>query len=166
MRQELQEFDIIHSNGLQPEEIVSKYYQALYSGDLKSVKGLMTKESYFMTLEPFGMGLAFKDPAFKTEWDKIEESPDALHDVEKKISVELLSLNLSQHIDIKQIEPNGSERKIVYYEEDGKKKRLYFSNEDDYWLIDYYAGCPVSPEPQSYFSSLKKWASSMLPSFK
>lgn len=152
---------------LQPEEIVSKYYQAFYSnGDLKSVKALMTGESYYITLEPFGMGLAFKDPAFKREWDKIEESADALHEVEQKISAELLSRNLSHKIDIKQVEPNGSERQTVHYEEDGKKRRLYFSKKDGRWLIDYYAGRPVSPVPQGYFSSMKKWVTSIFPSFK
>lgn len=119
-----------------------------------------------MSLEPFGMGLAFKDPAFKVKWDKIKESQDALQEVEKRISAELLSRNLSHQIDIKQIEPNGSERKIVYYEEDGKKKRLYFSKKDGHWLIDYYAGRPVSLVSQSYFSSMKKWVISILPSFK
>ncbi len=156
--------DIDH---LQPEEIVNRYYQAFYSnGDLESVKGLMTEESYFMALEPFGLGLIFKDPAFKAEWDKIKESEDSLHEVEKKISAELLSRNLSHQIDIKQIEPNGSERKIVHYEEDGKQKKLYFSKEDDHWLIDYFAGRPVASDPQSYFASAKKWVVSMLPSFK
>ena len=148
---------------LQPEEIVSKYYQSFYSnGDLKSVKNLMTEESYFMALEPFGMGLAFRDPEFKMKWDQIKENRDALNEVEQKISAELLSRNLSYQIDIKQIVPNGSERKIVYYEEDGKKKRLYFSKKDGSWLIDYFAGCPVPPVPESYFSSMKKWLSSLL----
>ena len=151
---------------LQPEEMVDRYYQALYSGDLKSVKALMTEESYLMALEPFGWGLSFKDPAFKTEWDKIEESADALHEVEQKISAELLFRNLSPQIDIKQTEPNGSKRKTVHYEKDGKKKRLHFSKEKGHWLIDYYAGRPL---PQSYFSSMiniKKWIISKLPSFK
>ena len=152
---------------LQPEEIVSEYYQAFYSnGDLESVKALMTEESYYMTLEPFGMGLAFKDPAFKREWEKIQESKEALHEAEKRISAELLSRNLSYQIDIIQVEPNGSERQTVYYEEDGKKRRLYFSKKDGCWLIDYYAGRPVSPVPQGYFSSMKKWVTSILPSFK
>jgi len=152
---------------LQPEEIVGKYYQAFYSkGDLKSVKDLMTEESYYMALEPFGMGLAFKDPEFKIKWDKIKESSDALHEVEKKISEELLSRNLSHQIDIKQVEPNGSEKKIVHYEEDAKKKMLYFSKVDEHWLIDFFAGCPVSPKPKSYFSSIKQWIMSILPSFK
>ncbi len=159
----MQEFSTIDNDRLQPEESVSKYYQSLYSGDLKSVKDLMTEESYYMTLEPFGMGLAFKDPVFKMQWDKIEESQDALHEVEKKISVELLADNVSPHIEIKKIEENGSERKIVYYEEDGKKKKLYFSHEDGLWLIDYFAGCPISPIPESYVSSVKKWLSSLLP---
>lgn len=148
---------------LQPEEIVSKYYQALYSGDLKSVKNLMTEESYYMALEPFGLKLSFKDPIFKREWDQIEESKASLHEVEKKLSVELLSYNLSSQIDIRQIEPNGSERKTVHYEENGKNKKLYFSKDDGQWLINYYAGRPVS---QSYLSSVKKWVVSFLASFK
>jgi len=152
---------------LQPEEIVSKYYEAFYSnGDLKIVKDLMTEESYYMALEPFGMGLAFRDPVFKLKWDQIKESQDALQEVEKKISVELLSSKLSHQIDIKQVESNGPERKTVYYEEDGKKKRLYFSKKEDHWLIDYFAGRLVPPVPESYFSSMKKWLISMLPSFK
>ena len=152
---------------LQPEEIVSKYYQSFYSnGDLKSVKNLMTEESYFMALEPFGMGLAFRDPEFKMKWDQIKESKDALNEVEQKISAELLSKKMSHQINIKQIVPNGSERKIVYYEEDGKKKKLYFSKKDGPWRIDYFAGCPVSPVSESYFSLMKKWLISILPSFK
>ncbi len=151
---------------MQPEEIVGKYYHALYSGDLGSVKDLMTEESYYMALEPFGFKLSFKDPVFKREWDKIEESQDALHEVEQKISAELLSRNLSPQIEIKEIEPNGLLRMTVHYDEDGKKKRLYFSKENGHWLIDYYAGCPVSPTPQSYFSTIKNWIISILPSFK
>ncbi len=151
---------------LQPEETVSRYYKALYSGDLKSVKDLMTEESYYMTLEPFGMGLSFKDPAFKTVWDQIEESQDALHEVEQKISAELLSRNLSPQIDIKRVEPNGSERKTVYYERDGKKKRMHFSQKDGNWLINYFAGRPIPPVPDSYFSSIKQWIMSIFPSFK
>ena len=154
---------IKHDDGLQPEEIVSRYYKALNSGDLKSVKALMTEESYHMALEPFGMGLSLRDPVFKAEWEKIKESRDALDEVEEKISAELLSRDLSHQIDIKQVESNGEKRKIVYYEENSKKKRLYFSKEKGYWLIDYYAGRPL---PQSYFSSMKKWVISKLPSFK
>ena len=116
-----------------------------------------------MALEPFGMGLFLRDPEFKIVWDKIKESRDALHEAEQKISAELLSRNLSPQIVIKQTEPNGSKRKTVHYEEDGKKKRLYFSKEKGHWLIDYYAGRPL---PQSYFSSMKKWVISKLPSFK
>ena len=156
----------MYNDCLQPEEIVSRYYQALYSGDLTSVKELMIEESYYMALEPYGFKLSFKDPAFKTVWDQIEESQDALHEVEQKISAELLSRNLSSQIDIKQVEPNGSERITVHYEKDGKKKRMHFSQKEGQWLIDYFAGRPVASDPKSYFSSVKKWVVSMLPSFK
>ena len=153
----------IHDECLQPEEIVSRYYQSLHTGDLESVKDLMTEESYHMTLEPFGMSLLFKDPAFKAVWEKIEESQDALDEVEKKISAELLSRNLSPQIDIKQIEPNGSERMTVHYEKDGKKKKMHFSQQDGKWLINYFAGRPIPAVPDSYFTSIKKWIISILP---
>ncbi len=148
---------------LQPEEIVGKYYHALYSGDLQSVKEMMTEESYYMTLEPFGFKLSFNDPIFKTQWDKLKESKDVLYEVEKQISLEVLSRNLSPQIDIKQIEPNGLERTTVHYTKDGEKKRLYFSKEDGCWRINYFAGRPVST---SYFSLIKNWIRSILAIFK
>ena len=148
---------------LQPEEMVNKYYHALYSGDLQSLKEMMTKESYYMTLEPFGIKLSFTDPLFKTQWDQIEENKDALYEVEKKISVELLSRNLSPQIDIKQTEPIGLERFIVHYTKDGENKKLYFSKEGSNWLINYFAGRPVKA---GYFATIKKWIKSKIPLFK
>ena len=148
---------------LQPEEMVGKYYYALYSGDLQSVKEMMTEESYYMTLEPFGIKLSFNDPLFKIQWDQIEENKDALSEVEKKISVELLSRDLSSQIDIKQIEPIGLERIIVHYTKDGKNKKLYFSKESGDWRINYFAGRPVKP---GYFDSIKNWVKSIMPTFK
>ena len=152
-----------HDNCSEPEEMVGKYYHALYSGDLQSVKEMMTEESYIMTLEPFSIKLSFTDPVFKTQWGQIEENKDALYEVEKKISEELLSRNLSPQIDIKQIEPIGLERVIVHYEKDGKNKKLYFSKESGDWRFNYFSGRPVPP---SYFSSIKNWIKSVIPSFK
>jgi len=148
---------------LQTEEMVGKYYHALYSGDLKSVKEMMTEESYYMTLEPFGLKLSFNDPVFKAQWDQIEENKDALYEVEKKISAELLSRDLSPQIDIKQTEPIGLERITVHYVKDGKNKKLYFSKESGDWRINYFAGRPVKP---GYFASLKNWVKSIMTSFK
>jgi len=152
-----------HDNSLEPEEMVGKYYHALYSGDLQSVKEMMTEESYIMALEPFSIKLSFTDPVFKTQWGQIEESNDALYEVEKKISEELLSRNLSPQIDIKQIEPIGLERITVHYTKDGKNKKLYFSKESGDWRINYFAGRPVKP---GYFALIKNWVISLLPTFK
>jgi len=129
---------------LQPEKIVNKYYKALYGGDLHCVKSLMTWKSYTMMLESFGLRLSLRDLSFKRQLEKIEEDASLLQEVEKKLSSELLLRNRSPEINIQQIEPNGSERKTVSYKEDGKAKKLYFSKKDDCWLIDYYAGRPVS----------------------
>lgn len=112
---------------LQPEEIVLKYYQALYSGDLKSLKNIMTEESYYMALEPFAIKLFFKNPLFKSQWDKIGEDMDALYEVEKILSTELISLAVSPQIVINQTQENAPERKIVSFDENGKNKKLYFS---------------------------------------
>lgn len=149
-----------HDDYLQPEEIVGRYYHALYSGDLESIKEMMTEESYIMTLEPFGIKLSFNDPVFKTQWDQIEESKDVLHEVEKKISEELLSRNLSPHIEVKNTEQNGLERMIVHYTKDGKNKKLYFSKEGSDWRINYFAGRHVPP---GYFASIKNWMISIFP---
>lgn len=149
-----------HNDFLQPEEMVGKYYHALYSGDLQSVKEMMTEESYTMTLEPFGLKLSFNDPVFKIQWDQIKENKDALYEVEKKISLELLSRKLSPLIDIKQAEPMGLERITVHYTKDGKKKKLYFSKEFGDWRINYFAGRPVKA---GYFDSIKNWVKSIVP---
>jgi hypothetical protein len=146
--------------------IVKHYYTSLYSGDLQSVKDIMTERSYIMMLESFGLRLSLEDPAFKIQLAKIEEDKSSLLAVEKKLSVELASRNRSPQINILQVQSNGTERQTVEYTEDGKAKKLYFSKKDDLWLIDYYAGRPIPAVPESYFSLMKKWIISILPSFK
>lgn len=130
-------------DSLQPEEAVSSYYQAIHCGDLESVKRLMTKQSYFMTLESLGLKLAFKDSVFKQELENIEENETSLEKVERKLSENLSSRDNSPEIKIVKVEPNGSERLTVHYTEDGKTKNLYFSKEKDEWKINYYAGRKV-----------------------
>jgi len=148
---------------MEPEMIVYRYYKALYSGDLEFVKSIMTPKSYSMMLESFGLKLSFKDPFFKAELEKVEEEASSLKKVEKALSDDLRSRNVSPEIDILEVEANGSIRKTVYYTEDEKRKNLYFSKEDSGWKINYYAGRPI---PQSHFTSIKKWFISILPSFK
>ena len=130
-------------NSLQPEEVVNRYYKALSSGDLESIKCLMTQQSYYMTLESLGLKLAFKDLSFKHELENMEEDKVSLQKVERALSEELLSRNNSGKIVIGKIEPNGSSRATVHYTEDGKVKNLYFSKEEDGWKINYYAGRKV-----------------------
>lgn len=147
----------------EPGEIVTRYYQALYSGDLNSVKELMTEESYLMTLESFGSRLSFRDGAFKSLLEKIEEDPKSLEKVEVLLSEDLVARNKAPEIKIIKCEPNGSQRETVHYTEDGKEKKLYFSKEKSNWKINYFAGRRI---PQSFFSSIKNWVLSLLPSFK
>jgi hypothetical protein len=128
---------------LEPSTIVTLYYKALYSGDLGTVKELMTKESYMMTLQTFGLRLALHDATFKQQLKKCEEDPDVLTEVEYILSGELSSRKLSPAIEIRSTENNGNQRQSVEYTEDGKSKKLYFSKEDDGWKINYYAGRKV-----------------------
>ena len=124
----------------EPSKIVSRYYYALYSGDLSTVKDLMTEKSYMMTLESFGLRLSFRDAKFKSLLKEIEENRTSLEKVEALLSEELISRNKAPKIEIIKSEPNGNERQTVHYTEDGKVKRLYFSKEDAEWKINYYAG--------------------------
>ena len=129
---------------LDPKDIIDLYYNALYSGDLPFVKGLMTAESYHMTLETFGLRLSLGDPAFKLQLKQIDENSVALAEVERILSDELVSRNKSPKIEINNIIINGANRQTVEYTEDGKFKRLYFSKEKDGWKINYYAGRKVA----------------------
>ena len=128
---------------LQPEELVSQYYQALYDGDLKKLKAFMIEKSYYMTLESLGVKRAFKDLMFKNDLENIEKDSVSLEKVEESLSAELLSHKSSVKVKIKKVESNGLNRKTVYYTEDGKVKNFYFSKEKDGWKINYYAGRKV-----------------------
>jgi hypothetical protein len=132
-----------HVSSLEPAEILGQYYKALYSGDLHTVKALMTEESYSMTLETFGLRLALRDPEFKAKLKKAEDDATALAEVEKQLSSDLISRNLSPEIEIKSVSKNGTTRQTIDYTEDGKSKKLYFSKEAEGWKINYYAGRKV-----------------------
>jgi len=128
---------------LEPKDIISLYYDALYSGDLSTVKELMTAESYSMTLETFGLRLSLKDPDFKAQLKEIDENASSLSEVERKLSDDLVSRELSPKIEVKSISLNGTKRQTVDYAEDGKMKKLYFSKEENGWRINYFAGRKV-----------------------
>ena len=128
---------------MEPDEILGLYYKALYSGDLSLVKGLMTPESYIITLETFGLRLSFRDSEFKEKLKEIEANVTSLAEVENKLSEELISRKLLPKIEIKSKEWNGTERQTIEYTEDEKRKKLYFSKEEDGWKINYYAGRKV-----------------------
>jgi hypothetical protein len=130
--------------GLEPKDIIGLYYNALYSGDLPFVKGLMTAESYSMTLDTFGLRLSLKDPAFKARLQEIDVNAASLAEVERKLSDDLVSRNLSPKIEVMNISWNGTKRQTVEYTENGKFKKLYFSKENDGWKINYYAGRKVA----------------------
>ncbi len=129
---------------LEPSDILNLYYTSLYSGDLSTVKELMTDESYIMTLETFGLRLALRDQEFKSQLKKIEDDVDTLTEVENKLSYDLIDRRNSPKIDIKSVSSNGENRQTIDYTEDGKMKKLYFSKEKDGWKINYYAGRKVA----------------------
>jgi len=120
------------------------YYTALEKGDMKQLKQVMTEESYFMTLESFGLRLSFKDPSFKKALNEIEEDKGALVEVEHKLSHDLQSRGMTTEIKIIRVVYNGSSRQTVHYTKNGKDKILHFSKEQDGWKINYYAGRKVA----------------------
>ena len=93
---------------LEPKDIITLYYDALYSGDLPFVKVLMTSESYMMTLETFGLRLSLRDPAFKAKLKKADENSVSLAEVERKLSDELVSRNRSPKIEVISVSMNGA----------------------------------------------------------
>jgi len=128
---------------LESSDILNLYYTSLYNGDLCTVKTLMTEKSYMMTLETFGLRLSLRDAHFKAQLKKIKEDAHSLDEVENALSFELISRNLSPKIEITSIINNGTQRQTVEYTEEGKNKKLYFSQEKDGWKINYYAGRKV-----------------------
>ena len=128
---------------LESSDILALYYTSMYSGDLSTVKELMTEESYIMTLETFGLRLALRNQEFKAQLKKIKEDEGALAEVENKLSFDLISRKVSPEIDIKSVSWNGEKRQVIDYTEDGKMKKLYFSKEKNGWKINYYAGRKV-----------------------
>lgn len=125
-------------------EVVEHYYSSLYDGNLDVIKELMTKDSYFMTLESFGLKLAFRDKEFKEKLSRIKKDADALAWVEERLSSDLASRNPKPKVNIDSIEWNGQARQTVNYSENGESKKLYLSKEDGGWKINYYAGRKVS----------------------
>jgi len=96
-----------------------------------------------MTLETFGLRLSLRDAEFKLKLKNIKEDPEALSEVEKVLSNELVERKLSPQIMINTIVKNGDQRQTIAYTEEGKVKKLYFSKEENGWKINYYAGRKV-----------------------
>ena len=134
----------MHSQNLKPEQLVSEYYTALYSGDIQAIKAITTKESFYMTLESFGLRVAMKDKSFKQALKKMEDDPYALVEVTHKLSRDLKSREKNPRIEIMSVHSNGTKRQTVHFTEDGKAKVMYFSLLEGAWKIDYYAGRKVA----------------------
>lgn len=127
-----------------PEEIVKYYYHAISTGDLQSLKFLMTAKSYRMTLEAFSLRLSFKDRDFKALLSQMDQSEEALLCVEKRLLSEGQFEKPFPTIEIESVRENGTARQVVTYREEGVIRKLYFSYESSGWKINYYAGRKVN----------------------
>jgi hypothetical protein len=134
----------MHRTILEPKALVSSYYQALYSGELKKVQAITTQESFYMTLESFGLRVSLRDRSFKEALGRIEDDPYALVEVMHKLSKEMKSRNKRPSIQIVSVQQNGTHRQTVRFKEDGKMKMLHFSRLEGAWKVDYYAGRKVA----------------------
>lgn len=125
---------------LLPESIVHRYYEAMAVGELQRVKAHMVPSAYRMTLEAFGLQVAFRDPEFRELLERSESEPSALLQVEQVLSELLRKKKRQPRIVWLETEVTGPDRRTVHYKEDGKAKKLYFSMTDRGWKIDYMAG--------------------------
>ena len=123
-----------------PVELVIDYYDAYVKRDLSTLKKVMTARSYAMTLQALGLKLSFRDADFKSLLAKAEGDENALLHVEKRLMEEEAVVKKLPSIVIQTVADNGTKRKIVHYTENGKAKKLYFSQEDEAWKINYLAG--------------------------
>ena len=119
------------------------YYDAMKRGDLKSLSGVMTEESYLMTLDSIGFKRAFKDKEFKKLLNDMHNDKYSLDQVEVILSKDLANAPSEHNVEIVKFEPNGSERVTIHYSEDSKSKKFYFSSASGEWKIDYKAGRKV-----------------------
>ncbi|MEN8303176.1 MAG: hypothetical protein ABFQ64_03815 [Campylobacterota bacterium] len=125
-------------------ESLKLYYNSLESGDIGSLKTLMTEESYMITLDSLGFKRAFKDSHFKALLEDIGENKSSLIKIEEVISEELRNQAKKHNIDVVNTEENGAERFTLHYLEDKQPKKMYFSSASGEWKIDYMAGRKVN----------------------
>ena len=130
----------IAEHELLPESIVMRYYEAMAAGDLKRVKTLMVPSAYRMTLEAYGLPVAFRQPEFRALLERSEADASALEELEGILSDALRQKERHPRIVWLETEVTGSDRRTVHYKEDGRPKKLYFSRTDRGWKIDYKAG--------------------------
>ena len=120
------------------------YYETLNRGDLQAQSTLMTKESYILNLEAFGLKRAFKDSEFKKLLKTISDSEASLRTVETILSSDLQIEAREHKVALVSFESKGPDRVTVHYSEDGHPKKLYFSASDGEWKIDYRAGRQIA----------------------
>ena len=123
-----------------PIELVIDYYDAYVKRELQTLKRVMTARSYAMTLQALGLKRSFKDADFKSLLAKAETDENALQAVERDLMEEQGTQKTLPSIVIQSVTDNGSRRKIVHYTENGKAKKLYFTQEEEGWKINYFAG--------------------------
>ncbi len=135
---------------MSPEDIVKYYYHALSTGDLQSLKFIMTQKSYLMILEVCGWRLSFKDRYFKRILSQAEEDEEILFAVEQTLTKTGYFSKSFPSLAIDEVKDDGFDRKIVQYTEEGISKKLYFSHEATGWKINYYAGQNKDSSPKRF----------------
>ena len=121
-------------------ESLHLYYKSLKDADLKSLRSLMEDESYFTLLEMMSFKHVFHDSSFKILLEAMQSDALALKKVEDAVSLDLQQRAEDIKIEIKDLEPKGSERITLHYTENDKIKKMYFSYSEETWKIDSKAG--------------------------
>jgi hypothetical protein len=122
-----------------PQKSVNAYYIAVNSADIALLKSVMTPDSFDTDMQIYALSIALKDKSFHQQLKAYNTSVQAKELVIKKVQ-EKLKHRPARSITIDEVVSLGERRVMVQFHENGKKKQLYLSQENDKWIIDYLAG--------------------------
>ena len=122
-----------------PQKSVQAYYKAINSADISLLQAVMTPDSFDTEIKIYALSIALNDKSFYQQFKLYNKSSDAKQSIIQKVK-EKLEQRTARSIKIDKVIQLGTDRVMVKFYEDGKKKQLYLSRHNDAWIIDYLAG--------------------------
>jgi hypothetical protein len=122
-----------------PQNSVEAYYKAINSADISLLQSVMTPASFDADMQIYALSIALNDKVFHQQLKAYNKTAQAKSSVIKKVE-EKLQHRQARSIVINEVTTLGTDRAMVRFYEDGKKKQLYLSQQNKQWIIDYQAG--------------------------